>query len=165
MQPLLESLPTFDVFGKRSDDRGIVLFGCVSSTEFGRQTWIADRYLGYLKHGDFLARGRWHAGGENWEFALDESQTAEELPDVNEFQILDGYWGERAELVLDRKIVWQPERWQVQDDHDHCAICWATICSTENQAHFIATTGERVCAACYQAYVSTRALSFIAVAA
>ena len=137
----------------------------MSSTALGSETWVADQYLGFLKHGDSLFPGRWHSAGENWKFALDKSQTNEALPASDEFQILDGYWGERVELVLNTNVAWQPERWEVQDDHDHCAICWATISSIENQTHFAASTGERVCNACYEGYVRTRALTFIPVAA
>jgi hypothetical protein len=162
MQPLTDSFPIFHVAGNRLDERGTILFGSVSSTEFGNETWIGDRWLGYLKYGDALLYGRWYSYGQNWEFALHKPNT---LLATNEYQILDGYWGERAELVLNKDIVWQPQQWTVPDDHDHCAICWSTISTFENQAHFIASTGERVCAPCYDAYVRTRALTFIPVAA
>ena len=155
------SFPTFNVIEHRTDE----LVGSVSSTKLGSETWVADQYLGFLKHGDSLFPGRWHYAGENWKFALDKSQANEALPASDEFQILDGYWGERVELVLNRRIIWRADYWTVQDDHDHCVICWATIAVAENQNHFVATTGERVCRSCYEAYVSARALNFIAGAA
>ena len=161
----MEPFPTFNVIERRANDDGVSLFGTVSSTQFGNATWIGDRYLGFLKHGDVLIHGRWHMHGERWQFRVDASETNEQVPAGNLFQILDGYWGQRAKLVLDRNIVWRPEQWQDQDDHDHCAICWATISSSGNQAHFAAPTGERVCNACYDAYVHTRALAFIPVGA
>ena len=154
------SFPTFIVIERRTDE----LVGSVSSTKVGGETWVADRYPGFLKHGDSLFPGRWHSAGENWKFALDKAQTNESLPASDEFQILDSYWGERVELVLNRRIVWRDNQWTVPDDHDHRAICWATIAVGENQNHFVATTSERVCRSCYEAYVSTRALTFIAVA-
>ena len=160
----MESFPTFNVVERRASDNGVSLFGAVSSTQFGNETWIGDLYLAFLKSGDLLVYGRWHIDGERWQFTVDASKTSEHIPADNSFQILDGYWGERAELVLDRNIVWRRELWQAQDDHDHCAICWETISSIENQTHFAASTGERVCNACYEAYVSRRALTFIPVA-
>ena len=155
------SFPTFNVIERRTDE----LVGSVSSTKLGGETWVADRYLGFLKHGDSLFPGRWHCAGENWRFALDKSQVNEALPVSEEFQILDGYWGERVELVLNRRIIWRADHWTLPDNHDHCAICSATIAVAENQNHFVATTRERVCRSCYEAYVSERALNFIAVAA
>ena len=154
-------LPTFKVIERHSDE----IVGSVSSTQLGDETWVADRYLGYLKQGDSLFFGRWHAAGQDWKFTLDKSETNEDLPASDEFQILDGYWGERAELVLNTNLDWQPDRWEIQNDHDHCAICWATISTIENQTHFCASTGQCVCNACYDSYVRTRALTFISVAA
>src|SRR5258707_171182 len=159
------SFPTFDVTEQRMDDGKAVLLGSVSSTEAAGNTWVADRYLGYLKHGDSMVYGRWHSADDIWKFVVDKSQNTSALADANEFEILDGYWGERAELVLNRGITWRPDRWTKTDDHDHCGICWATIAVTQNENHFLATTGQRVCASCYQAYVRPRALDFIAAAA
>jgi len=81
----------------------------------------------------------------------------------SEFDVLDGYWGDRAALVLDSCLAWVPDEWTQADDHDHCAICWAHIYVTENRDHFASSTGKRVCAACYD-YVRSRSLDFITAA-
>jgi hypothetical protein len=157
--------PTFHVIERRLDDDQVALLGSVSATEAAGNTWVADRYLGYLKHGDSLVYGRWHSAGDHWKFVVDKSQNTSGLSDGNEFEILDSYWGERVELVLNRGITWRPDSWTKSDDHDHCSICWATISIAQNENHFLATTHDRVCTSCYKAYVRPRALDFIAAAA
>lgn len=80
-------------------------------------------------------------------------------------EVLDGYWGDRADLVLDTSLIWNRHQWTDAADHDHCAICWATISTQEKSEHFAARYPEgrrdRVCAPCYHNYVSKRALGFI----
>jgi hypothetical protein len=159
------SFPTFHLSEQRMVDGKVALLGSVSSTEAAGNTWVADRYLGYLKHGDLMFYGRWHYADDIWKFVFDKSQDISALADVEVFEILDGYWGERAELVLNRAVSWRPDRWTKTDDHDHCGICWATIAVAQNENHFLATTRQRVCAPCYQAYVRLRALDFIEAAA
>lgn len=157
--------PTFLVMEIARDDSRVALQGNVSVTRVGRETWVGDRHIGYLKRGAFLAPGRWHDGGNRWSFVLDRPEHVSELEGAPALEVLDGYWGERAALVLDQSLVWHKDRWTDAADHDHCAICWASISTQENGEHFAAGCGDRVCAPCYRNYVSKRALGFIPVAA
>ena len=155
------ALPTFHVQDIARRGSSVTLRGTVSSTGVGLETWIGDRYLGYLKRGDFLAPGRWHAAQGCWDFALERHEHLGEINGAQNMEVLDGYWGERVELVLNTGITWTAERWTKAADHDHCAICWATIAAVENADHFVATTGERVCAECHHNHVGRRELGFI----
>lgn len=157
--------PRFSVAAVSPSPPRARLIGSVSSVRFGRETWVGDRYLGYLKHGSFLAPGRWHLGKDHWEFALDQPQHLNDLEGIPELEVLDGYWGERVALVLDARAKWTTDQWSEKVGHEHCTICWATISESENRDHFVATSGERVCAPCYREYVSSRSLGFIAAAA
>jgi hypothetical protein len=155
------ALPRFHVQEIARQGASVILRGTVSSTGVGQETWIGDRYLGYLKRGDFLAPGRWHAAPGGWDFTLEREEDLGEINGARDMEVLDGYWGERAELVLDTGIVWKADRWTTPGDHDHCAICWATIADRDNADHFVATTGARVCCACHRDHVGRRGLGFI----
>lgn len=157
--------PMFCVMAVARDDSRVTLRGSVSFTRVGRETWVGDRHVGYLKLGTFLASGRWHAGGDCCGFVLDRSEHLSELDGTPTLEVLDGYWGERAELVLDESVTWSASSWTDAADHAHCAICCTTVSTQENREHFAAGRGDRLCAACYRNYVSKRALGFIPSAA
>lgn len=140
------------------------LTGRPSSQTFGSHKWIDDGWIGYLRYGTRLVPGRWRAAGDAWQFTLRRAADLEALEGVSEVEALDGYWGERAELVLSEDLTWGPAEWRKAADHDHCAICWATISIPENQHHFRASDGSRVCSACYHGYVRVRSLGFITAA-
>jgi hypothetical protein len=153
--------PTFRITSSAGPASGPRLLGVVSSTQWGGGTWIADGYLGYLKHGSTLVLGRWHRRDEHWEFVPERPEHLTPVSRVAEFEVLDGYWGERAELVLDRALAWTHDEWSIEGDHDHCAICWAAISTTANRGHFVSSGRKRVCEPCYREYVSARALGFV----
>ena len=159
------SFPTFRVMDVVREKSRVSLQGDVSSIRVGRETWVGDQYLGYLKHGAFLAPGRWEDRSGVWSFVFDRPDDLAELEGTSEFEVLDGYWGERAELVLDRSTTWNHEKWVDTADHDHCVICWATIATFEHDDYFAGSSGDRVCVPCYRNYVSQRALGFIPSAA
>lgn len=109
----------------------------------------------------------------------------------NSYTYLDGYWGERAELVLDRSVQWKPAAFEPQDavqyatpdgtartvfradappggtvvpkgwDHDHCEICWATISQATSDRGYLTSDHRWVCTVCYDAYVVNRSLEFV----
>ena len=139
------------------------LVGSLDSTRFGPETWVDDRYLGYLKRNEIFVPGRWHRVAGHWEFVLQNPSDVDRLVGVSEFEVLDGYWGERAELVLGTSIRWAEAVWPGDhgQEHDHCGICWATIMDRDNREHYRASTGERVCMSCYREFVQRRNLGFI----
>lgn len=153
--------PRLRVMEIARDDSRVAIEGTVSVTRVGRETWVGDRHVGYLKRGDFLAPGRWHDGGDRWSFVLDRPADVSELEGASELEVLDGWWGASAELVLDQSLIWNTCQWTEAADHDHCAICWATISTHENGKHFAAERGGRVCAPCYRRFVGKRSLGFI----
>ena len=104
-----------------------------------------------------------------------------ETADISHFEVgrsypyLDCYWGERAELVLDRQRSWQrthckpsdARRFKREDaiwmtpassagaeegeivkggwDHEHCAICWETLGSGGQAEGFLSPPHTWVC--------------------
>jgi hypothetical protein len=96
--------PTFRVTEITRDDSRVALEGTVSVTRVGRETWVGDRHIGCLKRGAFLAAGRWHGAGNRWRFVLDRPEHLSELEGAAALEVLDGYWGKRAELVLDQSL-------------------------------------------------------------
>lgn len=153
--------PKFRIAETVATDTVVKLIGTITATQWCGQRWIGERYYGYLKHGDFLAEGRWAALNDRWEFTLARPTDVEGLDGASEVDVLDGYWGERAALVLDSGATWGAETWPADEDHDHCAICWAKIWERENREHYSASDGVRVCPACYRSFVERRDLGFI----
>ena len=155
------SFPTFRIITSAAPASAPRLVGAVSSTRCGRETWIGDGYLGYLKYESLLVPGRWHLRGEHWEFVPGRPEHLTPLRQVAEFEVLDGYWGERAELVLDHALAWAHDEWSIEEDHDHCSICWAAISMATNRDHFVSGSRKRVCKPCHREYVITRSLGFV----
>lgn len=153
--------PVFRIIAGAEPASASGLLGVVSSTQLGGETWVGDGCLGYLKCGNSLVLGRWHRRGERWEFVPGRLEHLAPLRGVTEFEVLDGYWGERAELVLDRALAWTHDEWSTEGDHDHCAVCWAAISRTENRGHFVSSSRQRICEPCHRDYVSTRSLGFV----
>jgi hypothetical protein len=79
------------------------------------------------------------------------------------YRYFDGYWGERARLVLDPGLTWGEHDFvqKASNDHDHCAICWATISMIENTNHMRSSSGAAICHGCHQGYVLRRSIDFI----
>jgi hypothetical protein len=155
------TFPVFRVGRVVSAESRARLSGAVTATRRGSETWIGDKHWGYLKRGDLLVRGRWHAASDHWEFVLEQGADINLLEGATEVEVLNGYWGERAQLVLATSLSWQSDVWLDEADHDHCAICWATINVFTHREHFRASSGERICACCYGDYVKRRSLAFI----
>jgi hypothetical protein len=107
-------LPLFRVEGTGLGEAGGII-GTVTRTTHGRESWIGDRWIGYLVMGTRLVAGRWHARGNNWEFVPDDLNLVEGVLAHPESEVLDGYWGERAELVLDETSSWIKARFQPTD--------------------------------------------------
>ena len=100
-----QEFPVFVVAeGAVGETGGVV--GRVTRIQHGRDTWIGDKYLGFLKAGTKLISGRWHRQAELWAFVPDDEGEADAIRGRSEWDVLDGYWGERAELVLDQARRW-----------------------------------------------------------
>ena len=100
------------------------------------------------------------------------------------YLILDSYWGERVNLILNPDYIWKATYFQTSESiiipatdgfimtqpnmttgtskyekgiwtHEHCAICWATIDERRNKA-YSCEQGYWVCSRCYEDYISKR---------
>ena len=153
--------PRFRVTGV--DRSCTLLSGEVSATEVYRETWVGDGHLGYLLSRRELFPGRWEKRGDDWLFrsARPIELVAGRRP--SEYEVLDSYWGERAELVLNTQPDgWAVREWNDPEDHEHCAICWATV-SVESNARYHWHAGLRTacCSRCHDSYVMRRSLAFV----
>jgi len=119
-------------------------------------------------------------------FELRDELPAEPLEVGHAYPYLDGYWGERAELVLDRARAWRREAFVARPatrvgnairrstsaddprsvlvdgwDHEHCAICGEKI-GTGGVAEGFRSSHEEtwLCEACHS-HVVARSLDFI----
>jgi hypothetical protein len=96
-------------------------------------------------------------------FTCKNETEASLLKDGASYRYLDGYWGERARLTLDGRLIWTEHNFvpKAPGDHDHCVICWATISSVENANHMRSNADSAICGACYGNYVLPRNVDFI----
>jgi hypothetical protein len=132
--------------------------GAVTSTTFGKETWVGEGFLGYLMSTECLIYGRWHRRGDSWGFVPDQKDIVGTLSPDSEWQVIDCYWGERTALVLDSKRIWIKTGYKGQD-HDHCAICWESIGA--GGEGYVDDGATWVCDQCYDSYVKTKSLGFI----
>ena len=137
-------LPRFAMARRDLDGRRLI--GRVSSTTVAAETWVGDRRIGYLIDRSQVVRGRWHAQGDEWVFTSDSADLAR-FAEHDECELIDSYWGERAELVLTTESSrWSERRWTREDDHDHCAICWANISLVDCVEYWQAPDRALLCA-------------------
>jgi hypothetical protein len=149
---------------ERLDNRGrIELLGQLSSRQCREQQWIEDRWLGYLQHQERIFYGRRHKAGDLWRFTFEQGYEEVKLQPGRELIAYDGYWGERVELVLNKEIEWQEAQFKVRGewDHDHCAICWATISEEVNREHRLGGGKDAVCLSCFENYIRRKDIGFI----
>ena len=104
--------------------------------------------------------GRWFSEGDRWRFVTDERRSLD-FQVGDPLQLYDGYWGERAYIVL-ASLTWTEEQFVAKKewDHDHCGICWATI-YPDAPKYFRSSDRDIVCPNCYEQYVQTHSLGFI----
>jgi hypothetical protein len=179
--------PSFTVTAV-SDGGDAVVYGHLSRTWHGRENWVSDHWLGVLVRDKQAVAGRWKASPEGWVFLLEDSAALGAFEPGARWDVLDGYWGERAEIVLDASRRWHETtfapsdavefrgggtRWQMSAadvagggvveggwDHEHCAICWETIDADRPEAYF-SEPNKWVCKECFEAFVRQRSLGFI----
>jgi hypothetical protein len=155
------NLPSFTPERVDTIDQKVQLVGQVSSKVCIGQNWIGERWIGYIgRDEEAPVEGRWFAEDERWRFTS-ENPKAADFQVGQRLQLYDGYWGERAYIVL-APMAWTEAQFEAKKewDHDHCGICWATICS-EAPTHFQSSERNVVCPNCYEKYVQLRSLSFI----
>ena len=156
-----EGMPELPRFRVRKIERDPVrLIGELSSTRYGSESWVEAGWLGDLRVGNRFVTGRWSQTEAEWVFSPERASALDTIGAAREFPVFEGYWGERAELVLDESLAWSSAKWGETADHDHCRICWASINSEENTVHYAASPNLRVCAACYSSYVQPRSVDF-----
>jgi len=154
----MPELPRFRV--RKIEHNPLRLIGELSSTQYESQTWVQARWIGDLRVGNRFVTGRWSEAGSSWAFAPEDPSALDTIGNVRDFEVFEGYWGERAELVLNETLSWRESTWTDPNDHDHCRICWATINSEENACHFAASPALRVCSACHSSYVQPCNIDF-----
>jgi hypothetical protein len=173
-----------------SEVPAVGVLGSVTQTTQGRENWVGEGWIGYLRSDSKLICGRWHHRGHLWEFTPDDSKEIEAIWARAEWEVLDGYWGERAKLVLDESRLWlktslefsaavrlsQPaDVWHTKAtetdmdenrveghwDHEHCAICCQKLGHGGEHVGYICTQGVWICEHCYLEFVQQRSLTFI----
>jgi hypothetical protein len=88
--------------------------GCFDASSWVGEGWIAGLYLG---GGRFLW-GRFRdidTAARTCSFYPDQAAEISALREGESYPFMDGYWGERAELVLDEKRHWQRTRFEPAD--------------------------------------------------
>jgi hypothetical protein len=167
------------------------VLGLVTATTYGRSTWVSDRWTGYLMEDMSLILGRWSDGADLWKFTPTSKDNVQVILGRNEWSILDAYWGERAEIVLDLHRHWHKARFRLMDairfrrkgsivmtkaeesevagaelvdggwDHEHCKICWDTLGQGGEEEGYLREDGIWVCRRCYDTFVEPHSLDFI----
>ena len=150
-------VPTFRV--SKTLTEPIRLLSTLSSTKYGADRWVEDGWVTALRAGNLILSGWWSRSEDDWVFHPTAEDAARLLGDHRDFQVFDGYWGERISIVLDESLSWhQAEAGDVLD-HDHCRICWAAISSGENRIHYAAESNV-ICVPCHDAHIRGRSLDF-----
>ena len=139
----------------------VTLFCDVNKTTFKNQNWLGNNYCGYLMKNDKLISGRWHYSDINgWSFRTSDID-ASVIQREEILECIDGYYGERDELMLDTSLKWNRAEFVTKGnwDHDHCGICWAKIDelnSESNKAHMISNKKDLVCLKCFDKYMKSK---------
>jgi hypothetical protein len=157
--------PTFKINQVIKADKGLELTGNISSDSFKGQKWVDDNWIGSLRIDNLIVFGRWHKQNSDWKFRVDfEDSSKVNFSVGQEVELIDGYWGERVELVIDKNIKWKEAAYSATDrsDHDHCLICWATISEIENRQYMLANERTAVCLDCFETYIKQDSFGFIA---
>ena len=178
-------MPIFPAFHLQRSSvlEATAVVGSVTRTTHGRENWVGDGWFGFLKAGDQLIPGRWHRREDSWAFAPDNVGDLDAIRARPEWEVLDGYWGERAEIVLDQARQWHKAAFQPTNairfegpagtwvreasdsdttggeiikagwDHEHCAICWETLGPGGQSYGYVSAQGARRTWVCEQCYV------------
>lgn len=180
----LNDLPTFTILSVNNHD---------ALGDWTDPKWIGDHHVACLiTDAGHFSWGRWHdidQSSRQSRFAPDNPAELAKLQVGRSYPLLDGYWGERAELVLNVALVWREREYAAQDavwcersrtlrpysgevpeggtlikggwDHEHCEICWETISQQTAPAAVFAEPNHWICKSCFQQFVVPRSLGFI----
>jgi hypothetical protein len=157
--------PTFKINEVTNTENSLELTGRISSDSFNGHKWVDDKWVGSLKVNDSIVFGRWHKQNNDWKFAVDQEDSSKaDFYVGQEVALIDGYWGERVELVVDKSINWKEATFSAteRNNHDHCLICWATISEFENKRYMLANERVAVCLNCFENYIKQNSFDFIA---
>ncbi len=182
-----ENLPVLMVSDVEPDSR--LIKGQVSRWQWVGEGWIAYLYLG----GGQLIEGRFRNVDETTKgvsFAVEASEFPSGIAARDSIPFFDGYWGERAVIVLNEALQWRKETFKTGDairyymvrdgdtlrpylgdgqpeieaggnTHNHCDICWATISESENHQYMRSSNDDGICVDCFRKYVGQRSIGFV----
>jgi hypothetical protein len=166
------------------------IVGRLDPSPWAKENEIAGLYLG---GGRFLwgRFSRVDRAEGTCSFAPDDPAELCALRAGESYPYVDGYYGERAELVLDPARAWQQAEFQATDavrvpaagggmwvrpadaapqggellpggwDHEHCSICWERIGGGGQATGFLSGADDWVCQECYRLFVAPRSLAFV----
>lgn len=162
----------------RSIDTNGVLLG------FENPLWIGEDWITYLMplYGT-LIEGRIVSvdlAAKTCRFIPKDKLATSVLSSNTDCEYLDGYWGDRAELVFSQTGDWIRTEFFPRDcvtcypdgstklnpggwEHEHCEICWETISQHTDHQHFgyRNPNDDWVCEQCFRSYVEPKKLGFI----
>ena len=182
--------PVFSVREGGAGERAGVI-GAVTRTTHGQENWVGDGWVGFLRAGAKVIAGRWHQRADLWAFVPENSDDVAAIRARTEWEVFDGYWGERAEIVLDHTRQWHKAHFQPTDavrlhgpdgvwlrqaidtdnaggevvkdgwDHEHCAIRGETLGPAGQPEGYVSAQRIWVCESCYLSFVERGSLDFI----
>ena len=155
--------------------------------------WIGDGYIAcIISDSDQFVWGRLskiESRKSGCEFTPNNPAELAKLEEGRTYPQLDSYWGERAELVFDRSLVWKDQEYVAPDgvwiersrtmrpfsgevpdggvlvkggwDHEHCEICCDSISQQTNPIGVFAEPYHWICKECYRRFIIPRSLDFI----
>jgi len=171
----MEDLPILTVSEVKPDSPQI-------KGEVSRWHWVGEGHIAYLYlNEDRFIEGKFRSVDESSKrvsFAIKNPDYIPEVKPGESIPYFDGYWGERAIIVLDHSLEWNETSFKVRDavfhykdgttkvepdvwDHEHCAICWATISENDNQRYMKSSQDDYVCLNCFRNYVEPKNIDFI----
>lgn len=154
---------------------------------------IGENWVGYLftLDGNFIYGRFKDLDKENnlCTFILKNEKESIQITVGQKLFYLDGYYGDRAELVLNKNIIWNEQLFEATDavevkkgiirkrtqndnekdygtitsgwDHEHCEICMAKIGNYGEAIGYRNQRDEWVCRECYLKHIEKQDLSFI----
>jgi len=154
------------------------------SLSFNEPKWINERWIAYLmpQYGT-LIEGRFVSvdlEAKTCRFIPKNKQTISTLSPDTDCEYIDGYWGDRADLVFSQTEGWKRTEFFPRDsvahypdgstkvmpggwDHEHCEICMGTISQHTSHQHFgyRNPADDWVCEHCFQSFIEPKKLGFI----
>lgn len=185
MHPEFEKLPHFRILEIRGKSE-VEYHGIFDGT-----LRLGEGWHGYLVDGnDAVAKGQFCAFDSARRTAVFRplaSTDTSSLRAGRSYTYVDGYWGERVELVLDTSERWSrtrfvPRLYKVGNrfvslppgqappspdwvlaawDHEHCEICCETVGQCAQPLGYESNTGKWICEKCFLDYVQPRRISFL----